>query len=144
MESSRNKAILDGVGELVLDAVLQFCKHPTLQYQWIRYLPQNVSEPFWQKLVGNIHTVLKCNPVLRGRSKGPLRRIDELKFVPDTFKDKFGNPLVAHLPEEVYLAAEYEWKEIVVLRSLGLNDLDFHAIIARFRRDPPQVIVLQV
>jgi hypothetical protein len=135
MENSRNKAILYGVAEAFLETVLKFCEHPTLQFQWTRYIPSNVSEPFWKKLVGRIDALLKANPVLRGRSKGSLRRIDQLKIIPDLFKDKYGDPLVPDLPEEMYLASEYHLGDRLPLKDLGLRPMDIQHIVTRFQAD---------
>ena len=41
MENARNKAILEGVAEAFVDAVLQFCQHPVLQYEWMNYIPED-------------------------------------------------------------------------------------------------------
>jgi hypothetical protein len=135
METSRNEAILDGVATTFIEAVLQFCNHPNLQYQWLKYIPQIVPEPFWMKLVNKIHELLQIKNILRGRSKGPLRRLDELKIVRNDFKDRFGNPLVSDLPEELYLASEYDVADLAVLEILGLKTMSWRDIAERFHRD---------
>jgi hypothetical protein len=74
--------------------------------------------------------------VLRGWRKGPLRGIRQLKLIPYDFKDKFSDPLVRDLPEELYLAPEYERPhDTGRLESLGLDILDMDDIIARFHND---------
>ena len=138
MERQRNKAILDGIAGAFLDAVLQFCNHPTLQYKWPRYIPQNITSPFWTHLKDKIYELLKTGAVLRGRSHGPLRPISQLKIVPGAFKDEFGNALVADLDEEMYLASEYQKKDLEALSSLGLGVMSFPNVMARLRHDLKQ------
>jgi hypothetical protein len=138
MESRRNKDILDGIAGAFLDAVLQFCNHPTLQYKWPRYIPQNIPNPFWARLKDKIHELLTRHAVLRGDSHGPLRPINQLKKIGNDFKDEFGNALVADLDEEMYLASEYQQEDIIALNRLGLGVLSFFAVMARFRHDLKQ------
>jgi hypothetical protein len=134
-QSQRNKEILDGIAETFLDAVGQFCEHPTLQYRWPRYIPFKVSNPFWARLKDKIHELLKERAVLRGNSHGPLRPISQLKIIARNFKDESGNALVADLDEEMYLATEYQQEDTAALRWLGLGVIDFSAALARFRHD---------
>ena len=139
MESSlRNKFILDDIAEAFLDAVRQFCNHPTLQYKWPRYAPQKISNPFWLRHKDKIHELLKGCAILRGHSHGPLRPISQLKQIGANFEDESGNPLVADLDEEMYLASEYPQEDIAVLKSLGLGVLKFVDVMARFRHDLKQ------
>jgi len=138
METHRNKEILDGIAEAFLEAVYQFCNHPTLQYKWPRYIPQKISNPFWLRLKNKIHELLKGRAVLRGYSHGPLRPISQLKEITNNFRDEFGNPLVDDLENEIYLASEYEQQDIAALDSLGLAVLDFADIMQRLRRDLEQ------
>jgi hypothetical protein len=136
MESSlRNEKIRDGIAEAFLEAVCQFCNHPTLQYKWPRYIPQKISNPFWKCLEDNIHELLKGRAILRGHRHGPLWPISQLKKIEADFKDESGNPLVADLDEEMYLASEYAQEDIAVLKSLGLGVLKFDDVIARFQHD---------
>jgi hypothetical protein len=138
MERHRNKEILDGIAEAFLDAVFQFCDHPTLQYRWPRYIPLKISSLFWARLKDKIHELLTGRAVLRGNSHGPLRPINQLKRIPDLFKDEFGNALVADLDEEMYLASEYQEEDVATLVSLGLRAVSFVDAVARFRHDLEQ------
>lgn len=138
MENLRNKAILDGVAAAFVDAVLQFCEHPTLQYQWMDYIPEDneISSPFWSKTLAQIKAALQKTPILRPRSKEGLKLISQLKIVPTTFKDSHGNPLVPDLANEMYLAPEYgEYLEIAKLKSLGVKAMNVYDCIERIRQD---------
>ena len=138
--AGRNEQILDGIAEAFLEAVLQFCKLPTLQYKWARYLPGKIEFPFWDRLRVKIYELLKGRAILRGLSHGPLRPISQLKRITEDFKDECGNPLVADLEEELYLASEYQEEDIVPLVDLGLEEIKFPDVMARFRFDITQPI----
>lgn len=138
MENLRNKAILDGVAVAFVDAVLQFCEHPTLQYQWMDYVPEDkeISNPFWSKLLAQIKAALQKTPILRPRSKGGLKLISQLKIVAKEFKDSDGNPLVPDLANEMYLAPEYgEYLNTTKLKSLGVKAMNVYDCIERIRQD---------
>ena len=51
VHSTRNKAVLNGVAEAFRDAMRVFCKHPSLRYRWMRFLPdKSISDEFWKSL----------------------------------------------------------------------------------------------
>jgi hypothetical protein len=136
METPRNRALLDGIAETFVDAVFQFCEHPSLQYQWMRYIPQNIPEAFWARLEQKIKELLKTRPILRPRSKGPLKLISQLKILSEMHVDRHGNPLIADLPEEIYIASEYEqFGNIGSLQKLGLRIISMDEMFARFQQD---------
>ena len=134
-DNRRNNDILDGIAETFLDAVLQLCKHPTLQYKWPRYIPQTIPNPFWRRIKEKIHQLLKERAVLRGQRQGPLRPIRQLKKIHKDFKDEFGDPLVADLDEELYLSSEYQEEDIAALDKLDLGFINFGDALARFKCD---------
>jgi hypothetical protein len=126
--------LLDGIAETFLDAVLQFCNHPTLQYKWPRYIPRGIPSTVWKRIEKKIHELLKDRPVLRGQSHGPLRPVSQLKKVGELFIYD-GKPLVADLDDEMYLASEYQVEDIAALESLGLDNMKFSAALPRLQCD---------
>ncbi|KAK7947853.1 uncharacterized protein PG986_008739 [Apiospora aurea] len=50
-DSLRNLSLLDGVADAFIEAVLQFCRHDILRYQWMRYLPDKVQKTLDESLV---------------------------------------------------------------------------------------------
>lgn len=124
--SARNQDLIRGVINAFISTVLQFCQHDSLQYTWMRYLPQEGThhwEPFWKRLVDGIKTRLQEERVIRTRHKRVLRRIEDMKdFTPDML-DRHGNPLLPDLDPEVYLANEYNRSDVLVLGTLGLQKL---------------------
>src|ERR1700684_2850751 len=108
MENARNTAILEGVAEVFVDAVIQFSQQPVLQYRWMHYLPEDdrVSSPFWSRLLIRIKERIKETLILWPRSRTGLRLISQLRILPKRFRDHNDEPLVADLPEinrEMYL-----------------------------------------
>jgi hypothetical protein len=140
MENARNKAILKGVAEAFVDTVLQFCQHPVLQYQWMKYIPEDdkISSPFWSQLLTRIKGAIKTTPVLWPRSRNRLRLISQLKIVPNNFKGSDGEPLVPDLPEEIYLDRKYNaisYSALPKLKTLGLRVMSTYDCIERIGRD---------
>jgi hypothetical protein len=140
MENARNKAILKGVAEAFVDAVLQFCQQPVLQYQWMDYIPEDdkISSPFWSELLTRIKESIKTTPVLWPRSRSRLRLISQLKIVPSDLRDIYGEPLVPDLPEtkEIYLDQKYGiYGALPKLKALGLQVMSIHDCIERIGRD---------
>ena len=132
-QSPRNEAILDGVAETFRDAVLQFCEHPSLQFQWMDYLPnQTISEQFWAQLLPKIVQLLKETSILRPRSGGLLKRPSQLKRLVNGYLDQYGEPLFKDLSDELYLSPKYQQK---ALDQLGVQVLDWGDILARIRAD---------
>jgi hypothetical protein len=143
MENARNTAILEGVAEVFVDAVIQFSQHPVLQYRWMHYIPEDdqVSSPFWSRLLIRIKERIKAAPILWPRSRTGLRLISQLRILPNKFQDSHGEPLVADLPErnqEMYLDPKYGQKAHNAhskLKTLGLAVMRTKDFIERFGRD---------
>jgi hypothetical protein len=136
MECPRNLKILEGVSTTFLDAVLQLCDHPTLQYQWMRYLPESVPGSFWQLLLSGIQLRLSDARVLRPAAQGALKRISALRIVTSDFQDSEGNPLVADLAEKPkYIAPGYDQQGLVILARLGLKNLSWLEGYFRIKQD---------
>ena len=142
MENARNKAILKGVAEAFIDAVLQFCQHPVLQYQWMKYIPEDdkILSRFWSELLTRIKESIKTTPVLWPRSRSRLRLIGQLKIVPSDLRGSYGEPLVPDLleEEEMYLDRKYGTREhdaLPKLKAFGLRAMSTHDCIERIGRD---------
>lgn len=133
--SEWNETILAGVAETFRDAVLQFCQHPTLQFQWMRYLPsKEISDPFWAQLLPKVVALLKETPILRPGSGGALKRPHRLKWLGSDTKDENNDPLFPDLPEELYLSQGYLWQD-KALDELGIQIINWGELCARIRAD---------
>lgn len=134
-DSDWNQTIRNGIAETFRDAVLQFCQHPTLQYQWMRYLPsRNVPGPFWDRLLEKTLTLLKGTHILRSWN-GTLKQPHQLKRLIDNVLDKYGDPLFNDLPHELYLSNKYQVEDMQALQSLGVRYISMSEILARVRAD---------
>ncbi|KAF9772494.1 hypothetical protein IL306_009798 [Fusarium sp. DS 682] len=124
--SLRNRNLLDGIADCFITAIQEFCQHPTLQYQWMRWLPQRNSYPwggFWSGLLGKIEERIQDVKVLRTLVTGKLDYIHQLRQLQPWLRDKNGDPLFADLDEEMYLAKEYGCEDLKLLRPYGLYDM---------------------
>jgi hypothetical protein len=136
--SARNICLLDGIAETFIKATLQFCKHSTLRYQWMRYLPQESNYPwddFWGKLLEKIHLSLQETPVLWTRSHNSLLRIQAIRRLRYDMLDEEGNPLFPDSTPERYLAAEYSITDLKRLKSYGLKIMQVKAFLEKVRLD---------
>lgn len=125
-DSLRNIGLLYGIAKTFVGAVLQFCKNPTLQYQWMRYLPgASVSGKFWTRLLPESKLLLHKTPVLRPRSGGDLSLIQDMKMLDTKELDGDRNPLFDNLEVETYLDRQYEPADLRKLLHLGLQAFDF-------------------
>ncbi|MCJ1398278.1 hypothetical protein MMC11_001475, partial [Xylographa trunciseda] len=135
----RNKAILAGVAQAFRDAVLQFCNHPSLRYQWMRYLPSDsISDEFWGSLWPKISDILKQTPVLRSWSQKSLYCPHLLQWLPSYQLDTSGEPLLADLPQEVYLSREYLLQDFQILQRLGTGIITWQHTLGRLSNDLEQ------
>ena len=134
VRSDRNEAILDGVAETFRDAVLKFCEHPSLQYEWLSYLPGNsISDDFWAQLPQKIVTLLQRTEVLRTRRRGTLKRPKDIRFLPPVYLDQYDEPLFDDLVNEIYLSSKY--KGFIKLKELGASSISYAEIFDRIQVD---------
>ncbi|KAI5457847.1 hypothetical protein BGZ63DRAFT_416929 [Mariannaea sp. PMI_226] len=136
--SRRNQGIRDGIAEAFIQAVLEFCKHPKLQYAWPQYLP-NASghnyDSFWRQLITLITEKIVTVPILRPWSGEGLRRMKELRYLQPCHLDGDGNPLLVSENPEIYLSAKYTPKDIGILESYGLTRLQHEDIVSLVEKD---------
>ena len=115
------------------DAVVSFCSDDVLQYQWTKYLPSaSISDPFWAQLRPIILSLLKDCKILKTRGSGLLKLPSDVRFLRGSFLDRSGNPLLADLEDEVYLAPQYD---LTAVKELKVDPLSFRAKVLRFQAD---------
>lgn len=137
-DSPRNLRLLDGVANTFVKGVLQFCKHSTLRYQWMRYLPDKNATNWgrlWQCLVLKIAECLSKTPVLYGRKRPDLRLIEELLRPTLDTLDENGEPLLDDGDPERIISQHYDGKALGVLSNYGLQKLTFKVLITWLRSD---------
>lgn len=130
--SSWNEAIRRGIADCFVEAVKGFCHHPTLQYQWLKYLPEGtIHDPFWRHLRVLILDSLKESQVLFSWSGKPCSPTS-LCFVPSRYRDKNGVPLFDDLKDECYLSPKYSWNsDKNMLLDLGVRKLGWQHLLPR-------------
>ncbi|KAI3541344.1 hypothetical protein CSPX01_07703 [Colletotrichum filicis] len=138
ISSARNLAIRNGIATCFLKAVEEMCQHPMLQFQWMRWLPQRHSYPwdsFWSGLLEDIVSRIKTSKILRTRGSGHLGGIHSLRRLQSNWLDEAGTPLFDDLDAEIYVAEEYQIKDLSLLEPYGLKWLSADERIARMERD---------
>ncbi|OTA86918.1 hypothetical protein M434DRAFT_399722 [Hypoxylon sp. CO27-5] len=129
--SSRNLRLLDAIADAFIVAVREFCLHPKLKYQWMRYLPKlklsndDSWDPFWQKLVDKIRQKISNEDVLVLRTGTSLRKIQQGRRLYSMLLDQHGDPLFDDLPGDKasYLSTFYLSKHLDLLKDYGLDYL---------------------
>ncbi|KAI9933658.1 hypothetical protein MW887_008131 [Aspergillus wentii] len=136
--SARNLSMLDYIAQIFVTAVSQFCQHPTLRYQWMRYVPQangNSWDKFWVKLVDSICDRLRFSPVLWVKSHSQLTCIEKIRKIPNHMMDRNGDPLLPDLDPEQYPASEYLVKDLALLKGCGLVAMGPNSFLSRVHQD---------
>ncbi|PYI03189.1 hypothetical protein BO78DRAFT_452009 [Aspergillus sclerotiicarbonarius CBS 121057] len=128
--SARNVRICRAIARVFTKAVSQFCEHPTLRYQWMRYLPSTqyyTHDHFWLPLVDQIRAWLKKIPTMWTKSHKNIRCVQHVRRVTPQLLDKGGEPLYPDVDvlDEKYLAAEYLPSDLALLTDYGLGWLTF-------------------
>ncbi|KAI1009088.1 hypothetical protein LB504_003135 [Fusarium proliferatum] len=136
--SLRNISLLNGISDCFIKAIEEFCQHPVLQYQWMRWLPQRNSYPwdsFWSGLLDRIEARIREVKVLRTLGTGRLDYIHKLCLLQPWLRDKSGDPLFTDLDEEIYLAKEYTRDDLKLLEPYGLESMSPSDAITRVEKD---------
>ena len=132
----RNEEILTGVAQAFCDAVLSFCKHETLQYQWMRFLPSDsIPHEFWGKLWPKLSDRLRKTPILRSRSGNTVYVPTQMRRQPPWYCDSLGEPLLPDLEREIYLHPSYLFDDYQILRRLGSDIFRWKNIANRLKAD---------
>ncbi|KAK8094937.1 hypothetical protein PG997_001622 [Apiospora hydei] len=137
-DSLRNLSLLDGIADAFIRAVLQFCEHDTLRYQWMRYLPNKGSRDWgtlWLSLIGKIADKLSKTPILLGRRLPHLRLINDV-FIPwNNFKDEDGRPLLDDCDHDQLISQHYGAEDLCILRHFGLGPFPGQKMLELIKQD---------
>ncbi|MBE3044641.1 hypothetical protein IMZ48_19190 [Candidatus Bathyarchaeota archaeon] len=136
--SARNKDLVRGMTDAMMEAIEQFREHEALQYTWMRYLPRQGThhwDPFWNTLVESIWERLKSQRIIRTRGEGVLRRIGDVRDRSCDTNDGHGHPLFPDLYPELYIADLYAREDIDTLEAFGLPTMVMTEIIETVRQD---------
>lgn len=137
--SPRNRSLISGIAQAFIKAALQLCKHDTLRFQWMRYLPRKGDRDrlrgLWGSLVDQISRLLDDTPILVTRSGKSLNTIGNLRQITSDSVDEHGEPLFPDIEPEIYLSRRYEEHDIRLLSEYGLHKHEFDHILARVEAD---------
>lgn len=137
VHSKRNLAVLEGVAKAFADAVIVFCKRPSLRYRWMRYLPEDfITDEFWKSLWTLVRRNLEQIPFLEPWSGNGLYKPSDVEKLSETFVAKDGSPLLPDLEgAEIYLSPEYTEADFQILQRLGTTKLQSSKFIDRLDAD---------
>ncbi|KAH6617397.1 hypothetical protein F5144DRAFT_520469 [Chaetomium tenue] len=137
--AARNRELATKIAKDFIKAVLELCKHETLQYQWMRYLPEENVCPWgdflWRGVAADIRMQIRSTPVLRAAIPGPLRLIESVRRHQPTHLDASGEPLLPGIDPLPSVSPRYESADLDRLRDLGLKDLDIYMVVSRIKSD---------
>lgn len=135
--SSRNIGIRRAIAEAFIQAILELCTHPKLQYTWMRFLPGKSQryDPFWSQLVTLLDNKLEETAILKARGQDSLRLISSLRFTVDSQLDRHGKPLFRDNNPKMYISKEYAKDDIAMLRTYGLPEYTAAEILRAISRD---------
>ena len=137
VHSKRNQAVLEGIAKAFADAMVVFCKRPSLRYQWMRYLPEDsISDEFWRTLWSLVSKKLEQTPLLEPWSSNGLYKPSKLEKLSERVIDKDGDPLLPDLKgAEVYLSPKYTEEDFQILKRLGTTTLQCSKLVDRLDAD---------
>lgn len=137
VHSKRNQAILKGVAKAFTDAMVMFCKHPSLRYQWMRYLPEDsIANEFWGKLWILVRKKLERTPLLEPWSGNGLYEPSDLEKLSKRYIAEDQSPLLPDLEgAEIYLSPKYLRVDCQILERLGTITLQWSNFIDRLEAD---------
>ena len=137
VHSKRNQAVLRGVAEAFADAMVVFCKRPSLRYRWMRYLPEDsISDEFWKTLWTLVREKLEKTPLLEPWSGTGLVMPSHLEKLSERFLAEDQSPLLPDLEgAEIYLSPKYIEADFQILKRLGTKLLQWTKFIDRLDAD---------
>ncbi|KAJ4385382.1 hypothetical protein N0V93_009809 [Gnomoniopsis smithogilvyi] len=137
-DSLRNISLIDNIAHAFVTAILQFCDHSKLRYQWMRYLPDKNGanwQGLWASLVNSIADILSRTPVLYGRKRPDLRKISDLFRLVSAQLDENGEPLLDDGDHEQLLSQDYSSGDLELLKNYGLCYASMELSIFWLRKD---------
>jgi hypothetical protein len=134
--SRRNLDLLNPIAAAFVEAVLQFCKHPTLRYTWPQFLP-SLDEPieFLQRLNETIEHYLSETPVLESRHGAKFRKLNEVKLLSRSFMDENDDPIIDDDKLDPYMSGNYPPTSSDVLKMYGLKNNNVKLVLKLLQRD---------
>ncbi|KAI1297487.1 hypothetical protein F5Y03DRAFT_386916 [Xylaria venustula] len=138
-DSLRNSQLTQSVADSFLKAVLQFCEHDTLRFQWMRYLPdkkrKNEWRGLWLSLVESIERRLGQAPIMFGRKNLSPRLFLDLRRLRLNMLDDENNPLLDDENHGKIISHRYSETDLRILTDYGLPWASFEDVIGWVTED---------
>lgn len=122
-----NKTLRGFIPFAFRDAVLDIMSSDNheLRYKWLHFLPRSISHAFWSPIQEVTQKVLRSSAVLESRA-GQLQCTSQLFLLPDTLKDRYGDPIVGN--DSNFVATHYK-NSNELLQWLGVTEFPFPFIL---------------
>ncbi|KAH6874355.1 hypothetical protein B0T10DRAFT_205754 [Thelonectria olida] len=135
--SRRNLDLRGWIATAFFQAVLQFCEHPALCYDWPAFLPSpdNSSDAFWSGLDHEIQYLMKKRPILRSRNRTDLRLIHDVFILVTNAKDRDGQPIFDDSAKDLYLSPFYPRTAVDILKDYGLQPVSIKILVDLLKTD---------
>jgi len=124
-----NLALRRSIIDAFLLSMERFKTDPTIRNVWFRYIPESISDSFFCYIEHRLLAELEKKPILRS-ADDTYYRASQLFFLPWTFRDNKGAPLIPelHLPlAQHYLSSDYDIhpnrQDRRILHRLGVREM---------------------
>ncbi|KAJ4147327.1 hypothetical protein LMH87_001859 [Akanthomyces muscarius] len=135
--SKRNHALRKWIAAAFVSAIVEFCDHPTLCYQWPLFLPdleETKWDSFWVGLNSEIRQQLSEAEVLRSRTKRQPRRIRDIRRLPED-EQLDGEPLFTDDEKDMFISPRYQLTTLNILMDYGLTFLNLNEFFDFVEKD---------
>ncbi|KAL6918905.1 hypothetical protein FSST1_002931 [Fusarium sambucinum] len=120
-EIASNLEFHNEVTNLFIKAILQFCEHPTLRYNWPIFLTD--MRLMWPDLHFQMRDWISQNPVFLSGNMKHWRLLNHLALPGPDAQDDIGNPLLDDEINDPFLSRKYRSDATEVLEQYGLATL---------------------
>lgn len=129
--SRRNLDLRYWIASTFNQAVLQFCEHDTLRYDWPLFLPSpdGSSDAFWSGLDQEIQYFVQNGAFFRARKRNTLRLISDVFILISGAMDADGEPVFDDPRKDWYLSPKYSQTAVNVLKDYGLQSVSVSTLL---------------
>ncbi|CZR46644.1 uncharacterized protein FPRO_12094 [Fusarium proliferatum ET1] len=130
--SPMNNSIHIWVTAAFLQAISEFRNLPNLCYEWPLFLPPIGHE---MPLSREIRDMVQRNLLVKVHNQPVLRCMNEIRLIPDYFKDEKGQPLLALAAENLLLSPAYPERVVQVFEEHGAKIIEDETLLRLWKCD---------